>query len=179
MSDRTCSIDGCELPLAWKGMCKKHYHAEYYERNREKLKARSLLWAANNPDHKRATDRAWAAANPERKRANDARARAAKPDVHRENHARWYRANRQRNAEGAQRRKARMRGNGYEVVRYERILLEHGMVCHICTLPIASRADLHFDHVIPLAKGGPHMESNIRPAHARCNLSKGARVISN
>jgi hypothetical protein len=32
------------------------------------------------------------------------------------------------------------------------------------------------DHVIPLSKGGPHIEENIRPAHAVCNLRKGARL---
>jgi len=52
------------------------------------------------------------------------------------------------------------------------------MVCHICTEGIASLDDLHFDHVIPLSKGGPHAAENIRPSHALCNLRKGARLIA-
>jgi len=34
--------------------------------------------------------------------------------------------------------------------------------------------DLHFDHVVPLSKGGPHTTENIRPSHSTCNLKKGA-----
>lgn len=52
------------------------------------------------------------------------------------------------------------------------------MVCHICTEAIASLDDLHFDHVIPLAKGGPHAAENIRPAHAICNIRKSARLLA-
>ncbi len=61
-------------------------------------------------------------------------------------------------------------------VDYAAVLAEHGMHCHICDAPITSPGDLHFDHVIPLSKGGPHARENLRPAHARCNLRKGARV---
>lgn len=50
------------------------------------------------------------------------------------------------------------------------------MVCHICTCDIESLADLHFDHVVPLAKGGTHTADNIRPAHALCNLRKSDKV---
>jgi 5-methylcytosine-specific restriction endonuclease McrA len=65
-----------------------------------------------------------------------------------------------------------------ERVDYAVVLAEHGMVCHICTEDIASLDDLHFDHVIPLSKGGPHAAENIRPSHALCNLRKGARLIA-
>ena len=63
-------------------------------------------------------------------------------------------------------------------VDYVAILAEHGMTCHICREPIAGRADLHFDHVIPLAKGGPHHADNIRPSHALCNIRKGDRLMA-
>lgn len=59
---------------------------------------------------------------------------------------------------------------------YAAILAEHGMTCHICTGEIESLTDLHFDHVIPLARGGEHSAANIRPSHAVCNLRKGARI---
>lgn len=50
------------------------------------------------------------------------------------------------------------------------------MTCHLCGDGIDSLADLHFDHVIPLSKGGPHVAANIRPSHALCNLRKGDRI---
>lgn len=71
---------------------------------------------------------------------------------------------------------ARQRGGVVTSVDFKALLAEHGMVCHICGLPIESRADMHFDHVIPLSRGGAHSAENIRPAHAFCNLSKGAKT---
>jgi 5-methylcytosine-specific restriction endonuclease McrA len=65
-----------------------------------------------------------------------------------------------------------------ERVDYAAILDRDGMVCHICTEPIASMADLHFDHVVPLSKGGPHIAENIRPSHALCNMRKSNRLIA-
>lgn len=35
----------------------------------------------------------------------------------------------------------------------------------------------HLDHVIPLARGGSQWPSNLRPACAQCNLSKGAKDL--
>lgn len=36
----------------------------------------------------------------------------------------------------------------------------------------------HLDHVHPLSKGGEDVESNIVPACAPCNLSKGAKTLA-
>jgi 5-methylcytosine-specific restriction endonuclease McrA len=36
----------------------------------------------------------------------------------------------------------------------------------------------HLDHVVPLSRGGEDAESNIVPACARCNLSKGAKTLA-
>jgi 5-methylcytosine-specific restriction endonuclease McrA len=45
-----------------------------------------------------------------------------------------------------------------------------GNRCWMCKGPYETN-----DHVIPLARGGTHGPSNIRPACSRCNPSKGAR----
>lgn len=79
-----------------------------------------------------------------------------------------------RNRENQRRRYNR----GEKRVDYAAILAEFGMHCHICDTPIPTFADLHFDHVVPLALGGPHHADNIRPSHARCNLQKGARLTA-
>ena len=46
--------------------------------------------------------------------------------------------------------------------------------CYICGIPFAEVA-VHLDHVKPLAKGGPHLLSNLRPACELCNLRKADR----
>ncbi len=38
--------------------------------------------------------------------------------------------------------------------------------------------DLHFDHVIPRARDGRHVQENIRPSHAKCNLRKSNKLMS-
>jgi len=44
-----------------------------------------------------------------------------------------------------------------------------------CRVPIA---DIHFDHVIPLSKGGPHSVENLCVSCPACNLSKGAKTLA-
>lgn len=56
--------------------------------------------------------------------------------------------------------------------------------CWLCggaTVPHARGHDPlrpSLDHVVPLARGGTHTRANVRCAHLRCNLKKGARLIS-
>lgn len=83
------------------------------------------------------------------------------------------------------RRRARKRDNGYEPYSEVQVLLKYGKNCHICNTAIDLKAprrvgfgdwflSLHIDHLIPIAKGGPDTLENVRPAHAICNLRKGA-----
>jgi 5-methylcytosine-specific restriction endonuclease McrA len=91
--------------------------------------------------------------------------------------ANWEKV-RESNSRAARRRLIQKAATSDGPVDYAAILAEHGMVCHICGRPIGGLSDLHFDHVVPLARGGAHTAGNIRPAHKRCNLSKGARLMS-
>lgn len=89
----------------------------------------------------------------------------------------WRKDNPERARMVAREAAGRRRAPAGVKVDYDRILERDGMVCHICGDDIADRSDLHFDHVIPLSKGGPHVESNIRPSHAGCNMRKRARIL--
>lgn len=73
--------------------------------------------------------------------------------------------------------RARKKGAATERVDYERICRRDRMRCHICKRRV-QKDQLHFDHVIPLAAGGAHAESNIAVSHAKCNHSKNARVLT-
>lgn len=168
-----CSEPECDKALYARGLCRKHYcdqHlAGYWDRPEVKAKSReaSRQWAERNKERRYAAISAWHRANREKCRAS---------------HRRWLEANperaRQLRRENQARRKARMLATMVEPIDYGAILRRHGMVCHLCRRPIPHRRLLHFDHVIPLARGGPHVASNIRPAHKRCNLSKGSRVLT-
>jgi 5-methylcytosine-specific restriction endonuclease McrA len=71
-------------------------------------------------------------------------------------------------------RRAAIRADGF--VSYRIVLERHGLTCHLCSEEIRLQ-DLHFDHVIPLSRGGVHTAGNIRPAHSGCNLRKGTKLV--
>lgn len=151
-----CTEPDCTRAVDSRGYCTYHY-------------ARNCLpeWLAAQRENpaRRAKIREWQRANPERMAELHRRWKAANPEIVRES---------SRRHSGI--RRARKRGLPYEVVDFAAVLAEHGMVCHICGDDIVSDADLEFDHVVPLARGGPHLSANIRPAHAGCNRKKGARL---
>lgn len=80
--------------------------------------------------------------------------------------------------ERARRREANMRGVTIGEVSYHRILRRDGMHCYICSQPILAHHILHFDHVIPLSRGGAHSEENIKPTHQQCNSRKFTKLLS-
>lgn len=83
-------------------------------------------------------------------------------------------------------RRARQLNNGFDNHKPEDVIALYGTDCHICGKAIDMQASrkvgddgwensLHFDHVIPLVKGGSHTLENVRPAHAYCNLKKHSK----
>jgi len=48
--------------------------------------------------------------------------------------------------------------------------------CYYCNLPMAG-SEIHFDHIIPLSKGGAHCVTNICASCPSCNLEKSAKLI--
>jgi 5-methylcytosine-specific restriction endonuclease McrA len=58
---------------------------------------------------------------------------------------------------------------------------QYGAVCWLCREPInldlprTHPFGLSLDHVQPRSQGGTDAVSNLRPAHLRCNLRRGAR----
>lgn len=185
MDQRTCG-DECENRGPRGGICKKCHRRRHYLANREHELATMAAWRKANRDYDKARQRQWYAENTDyfvakyranrtallaRKKAQ----RAANPGGETHHSRNWRKRNAQkwalRNRENQRRRR------GEKVVDYAAILAEHGMWCHICETAIETFAELHMDHVIPLAKGGPHATENIRPAHALCNLRKGDSII--
>lgn len=81
------------------------------------------------------------------------------------------------------RRRAAKRLPGAESIDPMEIFIRDGWTCWLCRQSIdpnaASKSPLSasLDHVIPLSKGGTHTRGNVRSAHLRCNLSKGAKIV--
>lgn len=124
----------------------------YYLANREAINAKCAAYYSENREESLAACKAWRERNPERVSLA--------------------------NRNGKARRRALEAGGRVTRTDLRKILQAFGMHCHLCDSAIATLGDLHFDHVMPLSRGGAHSPENIRPAHASCNLSKGASVLT-
>lgn len=60
----------------------------------------------------------------------------------------------------------------------------YGTDCSICgdsidmTLVRPNLMSFSIDHVVSLARGGPHVYTNVAPAHLLCNMQKGDRALA-
>jgi 5-methylcytosine-specific restriction endonuclease McrA len=125
-------------------------HRAYYRANREQSLARNRRWVEAHRDVVR-----------KRMGAYVKRFLAKHPERVLENAARY---------------RARKRGTSEGRVSYKRILAASGYCCGICKKPL-DLLGTHFDHIVPLSKGGAHVEINIQPAHAVCNLRKSDKLL--
>jgi len=106
-----------------------------------------------------------------RVRENSKRAYWADPERARARVLDWQRRNPDKHAAAESARRARLRG--VEVEKIDRFSLyeRDGGRCHVCG-KIVPRDKLELDHLIPLAKGGPHLATNLRVAHRSCNARR-------
>lgn len=50
-------------------------------------------------------------------------------------------------------------------------------ICYYCQTSVSTAA-IHFDHIVPLSKGGPHTVENLCVSCASCNLRKQAKSVT-
>ena len=67
------------------------------------------------------------------------------------------------------------RGEVSDSLRYD-ILRRDNFCCTICGVSSSVGARLHVDHIVPIAKGGKSVPSNLRTLCERCNIGKGAKI---
>lgn len=131
---------------------------------------------AANPERYRARSRAWERRNVNLTRKYRARYREKYREVLREKHRLYDKQNPDKALERVMRRRARKKRTRIGWVSYKRIWERDRGMCYICGQRV-DRKDCHFDHVIPLSKGGAHAEYNIAVTHQWCNQKKSARVM--
>jgi hypothetical protein len=81
-------------------------------------------------------------------------------------------------------RRARIRGNDYETIDPFKVFARDKWSCRICGVktPKRLRGTIEdnapeLDHIIPLAKGGPHIYENVQCACRTCNSYKSDKII--
>lgn len=127
----------------------KQYSAEHYLKNRSNRTRQISEWQRNNKERKLELDRMFWARHPEKRLAKE----------------------------------ARRRSNLFGFVIHKisqsdlnRMLFAYNKRCAYCYCDLSS-IRLHWDHVIPVSKGGAHCLSNLRPSCQTCNLSKGSKNL--
>jgi 5-methylcytosine-specific restriction endonuclease McrA len=71
------------------------------------------------------------------------------------------------------RRRAQRSTDQADAIHHLVVLERDDGVCGICGDDV-DPMDFHVDHIVPLARGGPHIYANVQVAHPACNMRKGA-----
>lgn len=201
MTDRTCSVDGCDAAFLARGYCSKHYQrwrARGSVEDRAPQTADGLcmfgecdkpVWARGwctthySRWHRHGTlddVRAWVNAPPDTKWCPQCRAYRSTQDF---SICRWTSSGLQswcKQCMEPMSRKRRARLHEAESERYTAIEIAErdGWRCGICGRRIGKSyrhphpRSLSIDHIVPISKGGDDVKSNVQAAHLRCNLSK-------
>lgn len=161
----------------FKSQCKKCYLARC--RPSHIVNAASKAWKKANPERYKASTLAWRKANPERvKYTKAAYSKAwskANPEKVKAAIAAWRKANPETRSIYRQTRRAKLYGNGGKLSKGlagKLFKLQKGK-CPCCKQPLGT--DYHLDHIVPIALGGPNIDSNIQLLRQRCNNQKSKK----
>jgi 5-methylcytosine-specific restriction endonuclease McrA len=155
----------------------------WYETNKEKVSAEARSKRAINPQKMRMVERSRRNADIEHARLlgrlqyqRDKEKAKARANAYREQ-------NPDKRAASQQRRRALKAGSFADLVLRSSILSRDGPDCCFCGIetvqPIHkqySSEDRHYDHIVPLKRGGRHVIDNIRILCSSCNATKHHRL---
>lgn len=154
-----------------------------YDANPEKhrIKANRRYWSDSTKAKQIIKD--YRQRNPDAVKATQKKYKAANKDAIRAQERIWTERNREKVRGFGRKRRALKKGVPSEPYTSGDILARWGTDCHLCKEPIDLTVHrkhprgLHLDHVMPLSKGGFDLISNVKPAHAFCNISKKDKLI--
>jgi len=132
-----CAERGCKADAYTKGLCKRHWQAQYMPAYRLATKKRERLRAIANRDRYRKTPHARAVANAANKIWH-----AKHPEVNRR-----YRRNNKEHIRELQLARSYKTRHGSTLADYNRLLTAQKSCCAICKRPASDfKRRLHFDH---------------------------------
>lgn len=137
----------------------------YREAHKEEQRAKKQAYLKAHRREVAAQQLAWVEANPEKfkqiRNAAVAKYRQKHPHLH---------------AEIQARRSARKRGATVEPVNRQAIIERDKSICYLCSRKL-EKHEITIDHVIPLARSGPHSAANLRVACGPCNFKKQTKLL--
>lgn len=195
-ASKTCNKCGISKPLTdfhklktvkdgRKGDCAKCCNAasrKWRQENPETAKACVDGWRERNAEtyseYKRRADREYRIENLDKIKAH----RASRADYIAESLAAWKTANRERVRDYERKRRAAVRGSSIGEIDFSDVWEKSGGHCVLCgagmdrSLSWPDRLSVSLDHIIPLAKQGPHVTENVQYVHLVCNMRKNDSV---
>lgn len=163
----------------------------YNSKNRDKQKAAGRLYYESNKSKCIESARKWEKANPEKRKAsvrrnaskNTARTKswiAANKERHESSRKKYYEAHYddqlfRNHVRRALVKKATVNLAGIKAWM-KSVKSKPTCVCYYCQTVIKT-SELHWEHIIPLSKGGPHSVDNLCVSCAPCNLKKGTKSV--
>jgi 5-methylcytosine-specific restriction endonuclease McrA len=166
---------------------KRAWTSEYQQRNREKIREKDQRWRQANPEKQLERSRRYEAAHREERNA-----RFRDPVTKSAQWQAWYARNRERVITRAteraranpdarrlaqsKRRAATQGGTAYRLTPDDlrREVNRRGSECGYCQV----RPGEHWDHRVPLVRGGSHGIGNMVLACAECNLQKHTKTVT-
>ena len=181
----------------------KKYKADYYQRNKAHVLAKSRQWVLNNREKSREHKKKWDDKNKEYKKQyalknaldfahkknyeirNREKVRLAKDKWNRENRdyqKLYLKLNPEKFRAASLRRRASKISNSTQQQidsanrKIIKMLESEFSTCPYCKKSFKTSA-MDVDHIFPLSKGGSHSAENIAMACPKCNGSKGDKIL--
>lgn len=154
------------------------YQKDWYKQNQERVLEQQAEYRMNNKAKIAAKNARWYEENREEIIRRQAEYKRRNPHIGAASFQRMYAARgdeiRARGRISAQNRRIAMGDGVVTSEDWVQILDEYGHKCAYCD----KGGPLEMDHIVPLARGGPHSPENIAPACSKCNRSKGAKLLA-
>jgi len=175
------SCKECEIAAARKWNCEnaertKQNRHELYIKNKKQENESSRKWKQENKERVIESKLLWYYNNRDKAILSSREYRRKDNEAVKQRTAKWFRENKNKACEYVRRRDALKMENRVGVVCYDEILRRDCGICHICGKPVMSK--LHFDHIVPLSRGGMHSMDNIAVSHSKCNLRKNNKLLT-
>lgn len=180
----TCGVrlcGGCKAPLPvgrasrYCSECRRVREKKWNEANPEKVLEIKRKWREENREQHRQCCRKWLEANTARAKEAVSRWQDQNWDRVLAAGRKWSATHPEKIREKCRRRRARKKGCVVSSADIAVVVERSGGRCAACNALVPEEFR-HIDHIVPLAKGGPHSTENLQLLCYRCNTRKGTRL---